>query len=100
MKTLMWAMLLIFLPLYMVALILTDSLGENAASKHGAESFDSLVMAFFTLFRCVVGGDCTTSDGSPIFVLVSEHYGWIYGAIYCVVMVLMTFGLFNVIVAI
>merc|ERR1711920_11789 len=45
-------------------------------------------------------GDCTTYDGRPVFVLVSTHYGWVYGLLYCVVSLFMTFGLFNVIVAI
>jgi len=84
-----------------VALLLRESLGENADDiGTGAEYFKELPLAFFTMVRCIVAGECNTHEGKPIFVLVSSCYGWGYGAIYCFTVVLMTFGLFNVIVAI
>jgi hypothetical protein len=99
-RTLFWSIFLISLPLYVVALVLRETLGKEGETGHGAESFASLATAFFSVFRCVVAGDCTDETGRPIFVLVSMRYGWAYGVIYAVTVVLMTFGLFNVIVAI
>merc|ERR1719433_1176027 len=54
----------------------------------------------FTVFRCIVTGECTDTKGRPMFSLIVNAYGWGYGIIYCAVEVFMTFGLFNVIVAI
>jgi len=103
-RTLFWSLFLISLPLYVVALVLRETLGEEAAvgssESSGAQMFSTLGKAFFNVFRCVVAGDCTGDGGRPIFVLVSEKYGWRYGVIYGMTVFLMTFGLFNVIVAI
>merc|ERR1712113_634610 len=57
-------------------------------------------MSFFTLFRCVMGGDCAENAGRPIFLEVTTIYGWWYGLIYCALVFFMTMGLFNVIGAI
>merc|ERR1712186_129493 len=57
-------------------------------------------MSFFTVFRCVVGQDCTQVDGKPIFLLLATSEGWGYGILYCVAMILFTIGLLNVILAI
>merc|ERR1712187_981180 len=48
---------------------------------------------------CTVGGDCSDTGGRPIFQLVTDAYGWPYAVAYCIIMSAMTFGLFNVIVA-
>jgi hypothetical protein len=98
-RTLFWSVLLISLPLYSVALVLRETVGRQGVTG-GSESFKSLPLAFFTMFRCVVGGDCSNQEGEPIFVLLATQVSWMYGGIYCITMVLMTFGLFNVIVAI
>jgi len=99
-KTLFYSVVLVSVPLYMVALVLCESLRGVAEEERGAESFASLSLSFFNVFRCVVGGECTREDGSPIFLIVTTEYGWVYGVIYCITLVLMTIGLFNVIVAI
>jgi hypothetical protein len=52
----------------------------------------------FTLFRCVVAGDCMKADGRPIFAQKGVNVVYIF--IYVILLLLMTFGLFNVIVAI
>eukprot|EP00420_Gonyaulax_spinifera_P013589 CAMPEP_0197932720 /NCGR_PEP_ID=MMETSP1439-20131203/109036_1 /TAXON_ID=66791 /ORGANISM="Gonyaulax spinifera, Strain CCMP409" /LENGTH=315 /DNA_ID=CAMNT_0043555519 /DNA_START=101 /DNA_END=1045 /DNA_ORIENTATION=- len=99
-RTFLWSVVLICLPLYMVALVMADSLKEHAEAGHGAQEFSTLSRSFFTVFRCIIAQDCTSEDGTPIFVAVSEHYWWGYGVIYCTVSLLITFGLFNIIVAI
>lgn len=99
-RTLGWSIVLISLPLYIVALLLRETLGEFQEKGQGAEQFASVPTSFFTVFRCVVAGECTEAAGRPIFLSVTSTYGWGYGVLYCCTMVFMTFGLFNVIVAI
>lgn len=98
-STLCWAMVLIFIPLYVVALLLRESV-ETLPDKSGAIMFKTVLEAFFTVFRCMVSGDCSDEGGRPIFVLMTREYSWHYAVIYCTTVVLMTFGLFNVIIAI
>jgi len=83
-----------------VSLLMRDSIGGMAGEVRGAEAFRTLPHAWFTMFRCTVAGDCANAQGQPIALLVSEHYGWGYGLIFCVTTIMMTFGLFNVIAAI
>jgi len=99
-KTLCWATLLICLPLYVVAIFYKGMLSPFAAKGQGAELFVDVPTSFFTLFRCIVSTECSDLSGRPIFALVSRAYGWGYGLFFCVVQLLMAFGLFNVIVAI
>jgi len=97
-RTLGWSMVLIALPVYGMALLLRESLGGEVGE--GAEAFQTVLTSSFTVFRCLVAAECTTSEGKPIFVLVSSQYGWMLAMFYCLVTVLMTFGLYNVIMAI
>jgi len=101
-RTLLWSHLIILLPLYLVAMILRQSLGERAREGHGdgAEYFATMSGSLFTSFRCLVAGDCTNADGKPIFVHVTEAHGFGFALLYCFTTVFMTFGIFNVIVAI
>eukprot|EP00411_Alexandrium_monilatum_P071128 CAMPEP_0175550498 /NCGR_PEP_ID=MMETSP0096-20121207/31854_1 /TAXON_ID=311494 /ORGANISM="Alexandrium monilatum, Strain CCMP3105" /LENGTH=734 /DNA_ID=CAMNT_0016853545 /DNA_START=24 /DNA_END=2225 /DNA_ORIENTATION=- len=89
-----------FIPLYCVSLIFLETLGPYASRGHGADKFAHLDQAFFTMFLCTVSSECVSEEGKPIFVLITNEFGWIFGMIYCLVQFLMTFGLFNVIVAI
>lgn len=100
MRTLLWSLALVAIPLYAVSLLMYDSIGGFADNGLGAETFRTLPLAWFTMFRCTVASDCANSQGQPIALLVSENYGWGYGLIFCTTTILMTFGLFNVIAAI
>jgi len=99
MRTLMWSIVLISLPLFAVALLLRETLGNSLDPDGSSENFSSLAQSFFTVFRCVTG-DCSQEDGKPIFVLVTSAHGWGFGVLYFLIMVSCTFGLFNVIAAI
>jgi len=99
MRTLMWSVMLITLPVYGLCLVLREELGKLGEVGHGASYFDSMPRSFFTVFRCIVIGECADAGGRPIFVLVTERYGWAWGVVYSGMSVFMTFGLFNVIVA-
>merc|ERR1719507_547669 len=98
MKTLIWSILLISIPIYAMAVMLRESVGNEPVTE-GAEGFTSVTKSFFTVFRCLVAADCTTAEGKPIFVLISSSHGWIPSAFYCLVTMLMTFGFYNVIMA-
>eukprot|EP00927_Polykrikos_kofoidii_P048267 TRINITY_DN4248_c0_g1_i4.p1 TRINITY_DN4248_c0_g1~~TRINITY_DN4248_c0_g1_i4.p1 ORF type:complete len:645 (-),score=100.21 TRINITY_DN4248_c0_g1_i4:36-1895(-) len=101
MRTLCWAFVLISIPLYIVAMILRETAGRtNNESDIVSENFANVAMSFFTMFRCVVADDCSDHGGRPIFLLLSRSQGWGFAAIYIVTILLMNFGLFNVIVAI
>jgi hypothetical protein len=97
MKTLLWSIVLILVPIYGVSLVLRETMGRDESVKAFA-SFNSMPMALFTTFRCIVAGDCSNADGEPIFGS-GRVQPW-YCMLYVVSLTLMTFGLFNVIVAI
>mmetsp|Transcript_82520 Transcript_82520/g.231429 ORF Transcript_82520/g.231429 Transcript_82520/m.231429 type:complete len:665 (+) Transcript_82520:100-2094(+) len=99
-KTLTLAAGLISFPMYAFALVFRETLGPLASHGNGAENFATVGDSFFTVYRCFVAGECTDAQGRPIFALVTRHYGWVHGLIYCAVLIFMSFGLFNVIVAI
>lgn len=99
-KTFMWSLVLISVPIYMVALVLRETLGSSAEHGKGAEEFSNIGKAFFTVFRCCVAQDCTQKDGQPLAILVTRSYGWFYGLAYIFTIALFTFGIFNVFTAI
>lgn len=98
MMTLVWAIVLFGMLLYIAALLGRETLGRKER-EHIQEYFATVPRSMFTVFRCSFG-DCTTNQGTPIFEFVSESYGGFYGFVYCVFVFLMTVGLFNVISAI
>lgn len=99
-RTLFWSIVLISLPIYAVSLFFRETLGTQQANGKGAEMFATVPLSAFTIFRCVVGADCTDREGWPLFPQIASEYGWGYALFYCGVEILMNFGLFNVIVAI
>jgi len=103
MRTLMWSCILIFLPVYSMSLVLRETIDPNEvlanAEDNILEYFNSVPRSFFTVFRCIVIGECSDTKGRPVMVLLTDTQGWAFGALYCVMAVFMSFGLFNVIVA-
>eukprot|EP00927_Polykrikos_kofoidii_P085953 TRINITY_DN9487_c1_g1_i1.p1 TRINITY_DN9487_c1_g1~~TRINITY_DN9487_c1_g1_i1.p1 ORF type:complete len:653 (-),score=75.29 TRINITY_DN9487_c1_g1_i1:44-2002(-) len=100
MRTLLWSFVLICIPLYAVAMLMRETAGRlPRAEDDGTENFSTLSSAFYTMFRCVVGGDCSDETGRPIFLMLATNHGWHYAGIYMLTVLLMTFGLFNVIIA-
>jgi len=98
-RTLFWSVVLLLAPLYAVAILLRETLGQNTGDADLTKPFMTLSWSFFTIFRCVMG-DCSSERGTPIFVLVTQQFGWVYGAFYVTLVVLTSIGLFNVISAI
>lgn len=100
-RTLFWSILLMTLPVYVFALILTETLGaKNAGRGEVGWEFNTMARSMFTSFRCLVGGDCSAMDGTPLFAHIVEEHGWFFGALFCFTQVCMSFGLFNVIISV
>jgi len=62
------------------------------------ELFSSVPRSMFTSFRCYTG-DCTTSDGSSIAKLLADAYGPAFILAYVASVMVISFGLFNLIMA-
>jgi hypothetical protein len=73
---------------------------DCVAHKLYAEEYcGSLSKCMFTVFRCMIG-DCTSSGGASLAAHLSEGYGTKFDFVYLTGMIVMIFGLFNVITAI
>jgi len=66
---------------------------------YGEEFFGTVWSSMFTVFRCVLG-DCSTKGGQSLATHFSQGYGFTFDLCYCVGMVIVIFGLFNIITAI
>jgi len=96
--TLMWAMVLFFIFLYVVSLLFREMLGREEKDEI-FELFNSVPRSMFTTFRCSFG-DCSTIAGAPLFEQVQLDYGGFPSLFYCLFVFTVTIGLFNVISAI
>mmetsp|Transcript_52212 Transcript_52212/g.122159 ORF Transcript_52212/g.122159 Transcript_52212/m.122159 type:complete len:666 (-) Transcript_52212:58-2055(-) len=102
MRTLLWAFVLLFLAIYPMSLVLTQFIGQDESTANDAqmrELFKTVPRSMLTVFRCVTG-DCNFSDGTPAVLDLIERYGIVWIPIYVAVMLIVTLGLFNLIVAI
>eukprot|EP00927_Polykrikos_kofoidii_P059188 TRINITY_DN5427_c0_g1_i5.p1 TRINITY_DN5427_c0_g1~~TRINITY_DN5427_c0_g1_i5.p1 ORF type:complete len:484 (-),score=75.51 TRINITY_DN5427_c0_g1_i5:80-1477(-) len=100
-RTLLWSFVLIGIPLYMIALGLRETAGRLPKRQDDAtENFVDLGTSLYTMFRCLVAGDCSDKGGRPIFAMLAASHGWVYAVAYVMSLLFMNFGLFNVIIAI
>jgi len=94
-----------------LAVLLVRSIGIPSAVEGGsrtlgleldeevAEDFSSIAKAMFTAFRCLMG-DCETQFGQPLVKLLALAYGFWFQIGYMASTLFVTFGLFNLIMAI
>eukprot|EP00812_Abedinium_dasypus_P008724 NODE_2464_length_930_cov_194.497143.p1 GENE.NODE_2464_length_930_cov_194.497143~~NODE_2464_length_930_cov_194.497143.p1 ORF type:complete len:253 (-),score=88.57 NODE_2464_length_930_cov_194.497143:154-912(-) len=61
--------------------------------------FGTLPASMLTIFRCLIG-DCATSQGKPLVGMLVDAYAWPFAFGYVILTMLVTFGLFNLIMAI
>eukprot|EP00812_Abedinium_dasypus_P008719 NODE_245_length_1757_cov_111.855464.p1 GENE.NODE_245_length_1757_cov_111.855464~~NODE_245_length_1757_cov_111.855464.p1 ORF type:complete len:573 (+),score=203.28 NODE_245_length_1757_cov_111.855464:65-1720(+) len=106
MKTLVWAIVLLFFFVYICGIIMTDVITRGDRVPRGEEFedemnqlFGSLPAAMITTFRCLIG-DCATSQGKPTIGMLIDAFGLPFALGYVLVVMLVTFGLFNLIMAI
>eukprot|EP00927_Polykrikos_kofoidii_P010321 TRINITY_DN14363_c1_g2_i1.p1 TRINITY_DN14363_c1_g2~~TRINITY_DN14363_c1_g2_i1.p1 ORF type:complete len:636 (-),score=122.46 TRINITY_DN14363_c1_g2_i1:90-1997(-) len=101
--TLLWSFLLTFIPVFLMAMTMRETLGRKGLPELGdddmAQYFSSVPRSVFTVLRCALG-DCNDESGRPLFVMASQTHGAGYGILYSAFVFIMTIGLFNVISAI
>jgi hypothetical protein len=66
---------------------------------YGEEYFGTVSKSIFTIFRCMIG-DCATRKGQSLIVHFSLGYGLRFEICYFVGMIIIVFGVFNIITAI
>eukprot|EP00929_Paragymnodinium_shiwhaense_P018099 TRINITY_DN12809_c0_g1_i1.p1 TRINITY_DN12809_c0_g1~~TRINITY_DN12809_c0_g1_i1.p1 ORF type:complete len:381 (+),score=81.35 TRINITY_DN12809_c0_g1_i1:363-1505(+) len=121
-RTLFWAIVLLFFVVYVFALVLRQllvddidsciagdsdlcsvelgtGLAKHLLATHIEELFGSVPHCMFTVFRCV-SGDCNSPKGTPVVMALYDVYGGVFVLPYCVAFLFVTFGIFNLIVAI
>mmetsp|Transcript_58202 Transcript_58202/g.138595 ORF Transcript_58202/g.138595 Transcript_58202/m.138595 type:complete len:913 (+) Transcript_58202:99-2837(+) len=100
-KTLLWAFVLLVFTVYLIAVFTTALYSrDHAVDKLGQdEIFSSVPNSMFTAFRCFVG-DCTTTEGEPISLLMARAHGFWFICGYVASIMFVTFGIFNLIVAV
>jgi len=101
MKTLLGALGLLLLTVFVVAVLATmlipnDDMSDCFAAEAATQLFDSVPRSMYTTFRCFLG-DCNTRSGQPVALLLAELYGVPFIGAYCLIMVFVTFGVFNLI---
>jgi len=96
--TLLWAMLLFVLIVYVVAVLCRTSYGVHQ-EEQVHYYFRSVPRSMLTIFRCSFG-DCASKSGVPIPEYIVSAYGGAHGFCFCVFVFTVTIGLFNIISAI
>merc|ERR1712100_70618 len=102
MRTLVWSVVLIAVPLYVSALLLRETAGRSFHAQEpasdgkrvddGTESFSNMPLALFTVFRCYIVQDCSSKEGKPVMVLLTQAHGSLFGVLYFFTMMFMIFG--------
>eukprot|EP00408_Alexandrium_pacificum_P065449 CAMPEP_0171172698 /NCGR_PEP_ID=MMETSP0790-20130122/9849_1 /TAXON_ID=2925 /ORGANISM="Alexandrium catenella, Strain OF101" /LENGTH=687 /DNA_ID=CAMNT_0011637555 /DNA_START=19 /DNA_END=2082 /DNA_ORIENTATION=- len=100
-KTMMWVMLILAMVIYSMAVVLTAVVGRDETSTlpYREELFSTVTRSMFTMFVCLTDG-CTNYDGTPISHQLFDSYGLPFFLAYTLAVVIVTFGLFNLIMAI
>eukprot|EP00811_Abedinium_folium_P034040 NODE_6957_length_1621_cov_13.890228.p1 GENE.NODE_6957_length_1621_cov_13.890228~~NODE_6957_length_1621_cov_13.890228.p1 ORF type:complete len:442 (-),score=98.47 NODE_6957_length_1621_cov_13.890228:150-1475(-) len=109
MRTLLWALILLLVFVYALGIILVTLVGVSTTREviHDPPNFEedmktllgSLVRGMVTVFRCLMG-DCSTTGGYPLVPMLHDVYGLWFTIPWVGVVILVTFGLFNLIMAI
>eukprot|EP00811_Abedinium_folium_P032359 NODE_540_length_2951_cov_17.177408.p1 GENE.NODE_540_length_2951_cov_17.177408~~NODE_540_length_2951_cov_17.177408.p1 ORF type:complete len:881 (+),score=189.74 NODE_540_length_2951_cov_17.177408:316-2643(+) len=111
-KTLVWAVVLLFFFVYICGILVTTIIGNPESRERRARDddppefeeemhnlFGFLPSSMLIIFRCLTG-DCATSQGKPLIGMLVDAYGWQFAFAYITLTMLVTFGLFNLIMAI
>lgn len=93
MRILVWAIVLLIVFIYVVAVAMNKLIGDVEPE------FGTLMDSMMTLFRCFTDG-CTAYDGTPLQERLQRTYGAVFFTGYILVFMLVTVGIFNLIMAI
>eukprot|EP00927_Polykrikos_kofoidii_P009923 TRINITY_DN14174_c1_g1_i1.p1 TRINITY_DN14174_c1_g1~~TRINITY_DN14174_c1_g1_i1.p1 ORF type:complete len:810 (+),score=97.42 TRINITY_DN14174_c1_g1_i1:134-2431(+) len=104
-KTLVWAFVLLFVFIYFMAVCMMTFLQNDSFPEPMEDGepwqeqwmFASVPRAMLMIFRCFTG-DCVDGWGFPLVQRFTDMYGWAFVAAYLVGFVIVTFGLFNLII--
>jgi len=112
-QTLGWAFFILLMIIWALGLGLHHVLAldvrcraEDNMCKHARKALEpqiqnlggSMPRAMFTVFRCLTDG-CAAADGTPLMILFWDVYGWGIVAVYVVTVLVVLFGVFNLIMA-
>jgi len=92
-RVLTWAIVLLVLLVYLFGVALTNIFGKQELE------FESVVASMFTLFRCWTEG-CAAYDGTPLSERLRVRYGFGFVVFHILMTMVVTVGLFNLIMAI
>merc|ERR1711971_638104 len=100
-KTMMSVMVLLALCVYALAIVLTSLVGDDDSFDypHKEQLFGKVADSMFTVFVCLTDG-CTDPSGQPVSHFLYQKYGMLFFSAYCLTITVITFGLFNLIMAI
>lgn len=77
----------------------TCTWGQQHLLVHHTELFSSVTRAMFTVFRCFTDG-CTSVDGVPLILAIWDAHGLVVVVGYVLAFLFVSFGVFNLIMAI
>ncbi|CAJ1436273.1 unnamed protein product [Effrenium voratum] len=100
-RTLAMSFALLFTVLYVISGLATMTLGRDARTAAlGLQShFENIPQSMFTAFRCF-SGECFADSGVPIAAVLVTEYGVSFGMSYVLGYMLVSMGMFNVILAV
>ena len=100
-RTLLLAFTLLFGVLYVISGFATITIGTSKAAQdlELASFFENIPASMFTAFRCFTG-ECVNNEGRPIHSILAQLMGWPFIFAYVASYMLVTMGIFNVILAV
>ena len=100
-RTLTLAFLLLFGVLYVISGLAAITIGSDSKTKdlNLDTYFSDIPQTMFTAFRCFTG-ECTNEFGHPILIELKEAYGLPFVLAYIISYMLVSMGIFNVILAV
>jgi len=100
-RTLFLAFILLFAVLYVISGFATMTIGNSkeAEDMNLSQYFFNIPKSMFTAFRCFTG-ECVNDEGKPIHALLADLLGLPFIICYVASYMLVTMGIFNVILAV
>eukprot|EP00930_Biecheleria_cincta_P047064 TRINITY_DN3255_c0_g1_i4.p1 TRINITY_DN3255_c0_g1~~TRINITY_DN3255_c0_g1_i4.p1 ORF type:complete len:774 (-),score=119.20 TRINITY_DN3255_c0_g1_i4:201-2522(-) len=92
-RALIWAVILLLLLIYIGGIVMV-----SIADADDSE-YNTLDKAMFTLFRCFTDG-CAAYDGTPLTERLREEHGWLFFVAWILTTMVVTVGIFNLIMAV